>query len=313
MMSVAHVLLPSWRSALGAAGVTLALLLGSCAEVGVPMSASALTPPAPPPAPVATSEAAIVAPPALAPAPAPAPALHVVAGHFELTQPIGAAMRGDQLVGEEFTMGAAKFGIDAVARDPDDPSGEIELYQISTLGADGHSTPYCPANGNQPVMAFPMAGSWSATGRHLHSDNGFSLVCAGTVEARCVQLGYRPWDKTADGKNLWDYHEACVRALRADYCGSGATHSAEHANFSIYDLIGVRKLAAPAGQSFEAAWGPRGAVCVRHVRAPARVTLRDLRTECPNLPKVKLEESCDEREAAQVYTKSRDETPTTTN
>ena len=119
----------------------------------------------------------------------------------------------------------------------------------------------------------------------------------------------RPWRKTADGKDLWDYHEACVRALKADYCGTGGSHSADRAVFTLYDTIGIRKLNAPAGQAFEAAWGPRGAMCVRHVRGPTKLTLKDLRAECPNLPKTKLADTCDEREPAQIFSKSRDDTP----
>jgi ADYC domain len=288
------------QSAPGAVTMAFALLLWSCAETGALKPDAAPSPPEP----VATQQAA-----APAPAPEPEQPLHAIAGHFELVQPLGANLRGEQLIGAEFTIAGAKFGIDAIERDPEDPTGEIELYRISRLDAKDHPSPYCPSTGNTPSLAFPMAGSWTATGRHLH-DTKFSLICPAAAEAKCVRLGYRPWRNAASGTSLWDYHEACVRALRADYCGTGALHSAERSVFTLYDTIGIRPLAAPAGQSFEAAWGPRGAACVRHVRGPsARVSLRDLRTECSNLPKTKLAESCDEREPAQIYSKSRDDTP----
>jgi hypothetical protein len=236
----------------------------------------------------------------------PAPAgLKVVAGHFELVEPLGLVQRGAQLVGVEFAMGTGRFAIEAVERDANDPSGEIELYKIRRLDT-GPPIPYCATVGKEEVLAFPMAGIWTAAGDHQHEDGAFSVACAGSAEAKCVELGYRPWRQAPDGTSLWDYHEACVRALRADYCGTGRAHVRDDAPVALYDRIGLQSLRTSSGYSFEAAWGPRGAACVRHPRPPTALTLKDLQTECANLPKTRLGDSCDERVPALVFTKSPD-------
>jgi ADYC domain len=273
------------------AGWWLLLLLlpfwGCAADSPTPPVAPAI--PAPAPSTPAANPALKVA---------SSPGLEVIAGHFELAQPLGERLRGAKLVGVEFGLGDARFVITAAERDPADPADEVELYRLSRIG-DGNKTPVCPDGG--PV--FPMAGSWSAAGRHLH-DDGFGLICAGSPAARCVEFGYRPWRATAAGKSLWDHHEACSRALKADYCGSGTAHAGVAAGLDVYDYAGIRALAAPPGDRFEAAWGAAGALCVRAVRPSARLSLKDLRTECPSLPQAKLGDSCDEREPALIYSKS---------
>jgi hypothetical protein len=185
-----------------------------------------------------------------------------------------------------------------VLSDPQDPDHEIEFYRLTRLDAGNRA--YCPGGG----LGFPMAGSWLPGGTHLRVEGSFSIVCLGTPEARCVQLGYRPWRKAADGTSLWDYNEACVRALRADYCGSGTSHSSLGDALALYDRLGIQHLRAADGMSFEAGWGADGAVCVNHVRPPSHITLKDLRTECANLPKARLGNACDERNPALIFTKS---------
>jgi ADYC domain-containing protein len=39
-----------------------------------------------------------------------------------------------------------------------------------------------------------------------------------------VRFGYKPWREAA-GKPRWDYHQACVRMVRADYAGDGIGHT----------------------------------------------------------------------------------------
>ena len=219
--------------------------------------------------------------------------LTVVAGHFEIG---GLGLGAEKIVGQSFETGGVRLRIAATRPDPNDPTGEIVLYRFAR--PDGGS--YCPGDG----WGFPVAGSWSETGAHLRTRGQVAIACAGTVEARCVALGYRPWRHAATGADLWDYHEACVRALRADYCGTGHDR-AGGAPVAVYDKIAVHPLAQADGMSFEAAWSAGGAACVNHIRAPSRMTLRDLRTECANLPRAHLGNSCDEREPALVFTKSR--------
>lgn len=225
--------------------------------------------------------------------------LRIVAGHFESVGNFGFGSGGP--VGRIIEANGVRLRIDAAAADSHDATGDVMLYRFSRLEADGAATPYC--RGDPSGLGFPMAGVWTA-GVHTHAPGQISVVCLGTAAARCVALGYRPWRQASDGADLWDYHQACVRALRADYCGTGQTHGDEQHGLALYDRLGIQPLRAADGMSFEAAWDADGASCVNHMRAPARMTLKDLRTECANLPKARLGNSCDERDPALIFTKS---------
>jgi ADYC domain len=225
--------------------------------------------------------------------------LRIVGGHFESIGNFG--FGPDGAIGRIIEANGMRLRIDAAAADPHDATGEIMLYRFSRLAANGAATAYC--QGDDSGLGFPMAGVWRA-GVHTHTPGQISVVCLGTAAARCVALGYRPWRTTADGADLWDYHQACVRALRADYCGSGQSHGDGEHGLALYDRLGIQPLRAADGMSFEAAWDANGASCVNHMRAPARMTLKDLRTECANLPKARLGNSCDERDPALIFTKS---------
>jgi len=228
--------------------------------------------------------------------------LRIVAGHFDSTGNFG--LGSDGPVGRIIEADGMRLRIDATAADPHDGTGEVVLYRFSRLGANGAATPYCEGGG----LGFPMAGVWTA-GVHIRAPGRISVVCLGTAAARCVALGYRPWGIAANGADLWDYHQACVRALRADYCGSGQSHGDQQHGLALYDRLGIQPLRAADGMSFEAAWDAHGASCVNHMRAPARMTLKDLRTECANLPKARLGNSCDERDPALIFTKSPGQSP----
>ncbi len=225
--------------------------------------------------------------------------LRIVAGHFESVGNFG--FGPGEPVGRIIEANGMRLRIDAAAADPHDATGEVMLYRFSRLDADGAATPYC--QGDHGGLGFPMSGGWTA-GVHTHTPGQISVICLGTAAARCVTLGYRPWRKTTNGTDLWDYHQACVRALRADYCGTGQSHGDEKHGLALYDRLGIQPLRAADGMSFEAAWDADGASCVNHMRPPARMTLKDLRTECANLPKARLGNSCDERDPALIFTKS---------
>lgn len=227
------------------------------------------------------------------------PDLRIVAGHFASVGNFGFG-DGSGAVGQIIVADDARLRVDAAQPDPADPSGEIVLYRFTRIDANGVAAPYC-RGGNG--LGFPMAGRWTA-GDHVHAPGQVSVVCLGTPVARCVALGYRPWRTGPNGADLWAYNEACVRALRADYCGTGQSHGDTADPIALYDRLGIQPLRAADGMSFEAAWGAGGASCVNHTRSPARMTLKDLRTECANFPRARLGSSCDERDPALIFTKS---------
>jgi hypothetical protein len=80
-------------------------------------------------------------------------------------------------------------------------------------------------------------------------------------------------------------HQACVRLLRADYCGDGEAATRDSTPVNVFDRLGVQAPdpGAAAAMAFEAAWGPDGAVCVARTRVPEVLTLDALAARCPRL------------------------------
>src|SRR6202162_534078 len=67
---------------------------------------------------------------------------------------------------------------------------------------------------------FGFGGIGAATrplgrGRARRLRAGLHLRCPG----KCVRYGYHPWEQAPDGRPMRDYYDACVRMVRADYCG----------------------------------------------------------------------------------------------
>jgi hypothetical protein len=99
------------------------------------------------------------------------------------------------------------------------------------------------------------------------------------------------------------YYQACVRMVRADYCGDGVGHTKNGTPIDLFDRIGVQKDEPAEGMGFEAAFGPAGAVCVRHPRWRELVDLDALEAACPRLAG-HLGETCDETAPALLYVRS---------
>ena len=59
--------------------------------------------------------------------------------------------------------------------------------------------------------------------------------------------------------SLADYHQACTRMLRADYCGDGTPHTVDGTLINIYDGIGIQR--DTDDWAFEAEWTTTGARC----------------------------------------------------
>jgi ADYC domain len=68
--------------------------------------------------------------------------------------------------------------------------------------------------------------------------------------------------------------------VRADYCGTGRTHTRDGTSISFH-RAGQTPDSIPQGMRFEAAWSAQGAVCVRRTRFDT--PLEDLERECPRL------------------------------
>jgi hypothetical protein len=196
--------------------------------------------------------------------------------------PDGRRVAGEALVGAIVIGGNEAgrqdaFRIDAVAADPDDP--EITLYTLATKDpATGEWRPYCVPDDRGVAGGFFLSGSWDRRGTHLH-DGKFSVTCTSGVIGKCVRAGYKPWKTASDGRPMWDYHQACTRLVRADYCGNGRAHTRDGVRIEIIDRLKPEE-EPNSGLEFEAAWTLEGAKCVAR---PRLVTwkLETIVAECP--------------------------------
>jgi hypothetical protein len=231
----------------------------------------------------------------------------------------GKTLSGADLVGLTVTLTPAgdaavrKVFVEAAKIDPRDPAHEILLYHfLSVDPATGQREELCGPDAYGERWGFPLRGQWDPEGQHI-SDAGFTLTCADGAQGKCVRFGYKPWKTLGNGLRLADYHQACVRMVRADYCGGHGT-TRDGMLIDLYDDIGIQDpdpQADAAGVRFEAAWSPAGAVCVAHTRVPEHVTLQQLAQNCPRLKDRLGPEVCTAAQAklfipkALLYNKSR--------
>lgn len=168
---------------------------------------------------------------------------------------------GDEVDGVDERGQPVHLRIDAMTIDPQDPAGELPLYVFSERSSEGGWRPHCSDEGAAAVPAIVVPGSWDSRGDYDDDPSRTTFACTNGAVAKCVRLGYAPW-RTFDGASLGEELLACVRMIRADYCGDGSTHTREGTPIAIWDARGVipRGEVDPAHERFEAAWSADGAV-----------------------------------------------------
>jgi len=163
--------------------------------------------------------------------------------------------------------------VEAVETGTDKWNKDVYRYAVS-YGTKKEAKPLCGLDASgEPVKAIALQGRWNyGTGKkggdYVADDDAFTFACEGYVLAKCVEMGYKPWTpalkcvraKACVRTTLSDLHEACTRALRADYCGDGVSHTVNGTPINAYDAFSVRVDTLP--WAFEAEWGPDGASCV---------------------------------------------------
>jgi hypothetical protein len=138
------------------------------------------------------------------------------------------------------------------------PGSDVAVYNLEVK--DGGSwQPLCE-DGSEAIL---LADVWNPeTGDRLDAvPDTLTFACRGAALAKCVEFGYHPW-ASASGVSLRDYHQACTRMLRADYCGDGVTHTTNGTPIHVLDELGVQTLDAGVNYVVEAEWGPDGATCL---------------------------------------------------
>jgi hypothetical protein len=155
--------------------------------------------------------------------------LHVEGAELVATRS-GTVVRGGDFLGGTVALAnsqgaVAMAAIGGVDPDPMDPTGQTFLYTLLYTDPNtGAVVNACLPDPAGVAKALPLNGLWDATGTHQDDGTTISLACTSGVLAKCVRWGYRPWE-TVNGVSVANYHQACSRMARADYCGDGQTHT----------------------------------------------------------------------------------------
>lgn len=100
------------------------------------------------------------------------------------------------------------------------------------------------------------AGTPGAGGKIADAESGaISIGCrkVGAI-AKCVDFGYKPWVSAA----MDDMHQACVRMVRADFCGDGTPWTVDGNLIDIEDVLAIQ-IHDSKDFVFEATWSKNGA------------------------------------------------------
>jgi hypothetical protein len=172
------------------------------------------------------------------------------------------------------------FRIDAVAADPRDRDGDVSLYSVSILVGDAQWRPYCLPDAEGRRAVIPVQGSWGADGVPQPASDLVTFACTSGAIGKCIRFGYKPW-KQHRGVALSRYHAACIRMVRADYCGDDRPHTVDGTQIDIWDSLGIQSRDERTGhpELFEAAWSPGGAAYLNVPRWSDDVA--DVIADCP--------------------------------
>ena len=145
------------------------------------------------------------------------------------------------------------------------------------VGANDRWRPVCSntasGQGEQRGRAFFVNAVWNygagktGDGARSESATDFTIACLDTSAiAKCIQIGYVPWKPRPDAPDrlLADHHQACVRAVRADFCSNGFPLTEAGTLIRLYDTLPV--LPKRVDAKGEASWNPAGALCISQTR-----------------------------------------------
>jgi hypothetical protein len=224
----------------------------------------------------------------------------------------GRTLRSRDLVGATLVIAidgkGVRVRIDGVERDPDARNGAVWLHTLSAQTSDGSWQNLCGPGPDGRRQGFPLAGRPRPDGMMEDAPPGtFELVCTSGGQGKCVRFGYLPWS-AGGAASLRDLYNACIRMVRADYCGDGTATTKDGQEIDIYDDHGIQRPENMPVMDFEAGWTSAGAMCVRHVRVKENISLEALVAACPRL-KDHVGPACSEdaarRMGARLFNRSR--------
>ncbi|HET9621343.1 MAG TPA: ADYC domain-containing protein [Kofleriaceae bacterium] len=170
----------------------------------------------------------------------------------------GAGLVGSRWVGHVSDGSTLALRLDAAAA-----NGDRWAYKVSAYSA-GAWRPLCVDETGAPAFAESVTGTWNPQqgvmggGAYNPLAGDFTLACRDSSIAKCLDFGYAPWRGRA--REL----AACVRALRADFCGDGTPYTVSGTLINLYDDAGIQ--GDTAAWTVEAAWTPDGAACITNLK-----------------------------------------------
>ncbi|MFI4974902.1 MAG: ADYC domain-containing protein [Caulobacterales bacterium] len=212
------------------------------------------------------------------------PTISVDGTRFVVTSPSGDDLSPETLVGAELDSGDGRVvRIDSIEKDSKSIA-DVWLYRLSARQPTGRWADICTPDREGRSAAIPLPGYFDARAHFVSDPRRFTLACTSGAQGKCVRLGYRPWESDPRGRSVAPTYDACVRMMRADYCGDGRSFTRDGTPVEITDGGRARTAQARARNfEFEAAWGQDGAICVARPRIPAETSLAALATICPRL------------------------------
>ncbi|HEU5218788.1 MAG TPA: ADYC domain-containing protein [Gemmatimonadales bacterium] len=178
----------------------------------------------------------------------------------------GTRVSDEAFVGAQFNGTATDGSLVRLRLDSAEPGSDKQVdvwrYDFSYQNAKGEWKQLCTKGHKRAVV---VSGRWDyhqgnpGDGRKLNDPTVFTIGCRRSAIEKCINAGYKPW-ATAGGVSLDAYHQACVRLMRADYCGDGVSHTIAGRQVDLYDRIGIQTDTKPWLR--EAEWTAGGARCV---------------------------------------------------
>lgn len=236
-----------------------------------------------------------------------APDLTVEHTAFVLKLADGRVLRGAQMQGAIVHMGVdggkvASIKLTSIKPDPED--SDILRHEFQVQDEQGVWKPACQPNFYGETWGFPIALPEGHPGR----EGAITLTCSSGAVGKCVRFGYKPWAKGPQGEDLTPYHAACVRMVRADYCGDDLAHTKNGTGIDLSDDLGIQKSESRENTefAFEAGWTPKGAACVARTRWSDVATLEQVRASCPRLAQAEAcTEDASRKQGALLFNRSR--------
>lgn len=201
--------------------------------------------------------------------------------------PSGRVLRGADLIGAELELaGGVRVHVDGVEQLDTGPWAYRLSYR--TVPTNPWAS-LCKLDPHGQALAFPIHRYALRDG--TADRERIQLVCSAGAAGKCLRFGYTYWGE-ADGGSGLERYRACIRMVRADYCGDGRATTRNGMQIDIFDDDGIREPDPVTPLPFEAGWTSRGAVCVNHPRVPENVALTNLARGCPRLLGAPLGDAC---------------------